>query len=139
NLGFVESQEKKVLYTKRKNFVLTKAGEELEKKVYQYVNYLHAFSLLNEHEPIHVNIWDEIMIWAALLGRTEEVTLQFEKLYPNYDKETIYTDDTVRLSHSMSSSTASTRASKDGSGSGGSASSGGGGGSFGGGSGGGTR
>src|SRR5699024_8664964 len=88
NLGFVESQEKKVFFTKRKTFVLTKAGEEFEKKVYQYVNYLHDFSLLNEHEPIHVNIWDEIMIWAALLGRTEEVTKQFKKLYPNYDKET---------------------------------------------------
>src|SRR5699024_6770273 len=105
----------------------------------QYVNYLHDFSLLNEHEPIHVNIWDEIMIWAALLGRTEEVTKQFKKLYPNYDKETIYTDDTVRLTHSMSSSTASTRASKDGSGSGRAGISGGGEGSFVGGSGRGAR
>src|SRR5699024_11295604 len=64
-LGLVESQEKKVLFFKRKNIVLTKAGEEFEKKVHQYINYLHDFSLLNEHEPINVNIWDEIMIWAA--------------------------------------------------------------------------
>ena len=138
-LGLVESQEKKVLFFKRKNIVLTKAGEEFEKKVHQYINYLHDFSLLNEHEPINVNIWDEIMIWAALLGRTKEVTKQFKKLYPNYDKDTIYTGNTVYLSHSMSSSTASSRAKIDGSGSGGSTSSSGGGGSFGGGSGGGTR
>src|SRR5699024_12078321 len=100
-------QEKKVLFFKRKNIVLTKAGEEFEKKVHQYINYLHDFSLLNEHEPINVNIWDEIMIWAALLGRTKEVTKQFKKLYPNYDKYTIYTSNNVNLYYYMFISIAS--------------------------------
>src|SRR5699024_1893623 len=73
-LGLVESQEKKVLFFKRKNIVLTKAGEEFEKKVHQYINYLHDFSLLNEHEPLNVFMWDVNMNCAALLGQTIEVT-----------------------------------------------------------------
>src|SRR5699024_12383332 len=38
-IGLVESQEKKVLYCKSKNIVITKAEEEFEKKVNHYINY----------------------------------------------------------------------------------------------------
>ena len=139
--GYLNLQEsKKFIFFKDYDLKLTPKGEEFEERVYKYVNYLHDFSLLNEHEAINVTIWDEIMIWAALLGLTEKVREEFIKLYPNYEQETIYTGNSIFLAHSLSRnvSRARTQASRS-SGGGGSSSLGGGGGSFGGGSGGGTR
>src|SRR5699024_4522141 len=107
-----------------------------------YINYLYDYSLLNEHEAVNVKIWDNIMIWAAVLGLTEIVRKQFEKLYPNYSRETIYTGNSIYYSHILSRNiSAATRsaATVRTSGGGGFSSTGGGGGSFGGGSGGGTR
>lgn len=133
-------EKKKLLIFKNLEIVLTSKGEELEEKVYKYVNYLHDFSLLNEHEAINVTIWDEIMVWAAILGMTERVMEEFTKLYPNYVQETIYSGNTILMTSHLTRnvSRARTQGSRS-SGSGGRASFGGGSGSFGGGSGGGTR
>ncbi len=138
DLDYLNVQEKGKFIFKKKDYVLTVEGQELEEKIYKYVNYLHDFSLLNEHEAVNVKIWDQIMIFAALLGLTDVVTKQFNKLYPTYQQETQYTGNTVRSTNSFSSNVSNARTSGS-SGSGGSSSSGGGGGSFGGGSGGGTR
>src|SRR5699024_1990564 len=48
DLGYVNLEEKKVLFFKKNDFVKTEKGEELEKKVHKFVNYLYDFSLLNE-------------------------------------------------------------------------------------------
>lgn len=88
---------------------------------------------------MNVKVWDELMIWAALLGLTEVVYKEFKELYPKYEQQSIYTYASIstasayarRMNHAVTSSGIS--------GAGGTASFGGGGGTFGGGSGGGTR
>lgn len=136
NLNYVETKAKKSFVFRWEAHELTKKGEELEANFYKYINYLKDYSLLNEHEAVNVKIWDEIMIWAAVLGLTEVVQKQFSNLYPNYLEETIYTSAVLTSSNHFSQTVArSIIDSSDGGG----ASSSGGGGSFGGGSGGGTR
>lgn len=136
---YIEEKEQRKFLFKSKTYVSTAKGEELEKKVYQYVNYLHDYSLLNEHEAINVKIWDDIMIWAALLGLTEVVSKQFKQLYPKYEQETAYTGGSLFLISSFTHEASEGRKAGAIGGGGGATSSGGGGGSFGGGSGGGTR
>lgn len=126
----------------RKIYKLTPTGEEMEKNFYKYVNYLHDYSLLHEHEAINVKIWDQMMIWAAYLNLTKVVMKQFEKIYPKYVEESIYKKDTIRRTEDVAEKTARKRRRAEqkarSSGKGGRASRGGGGGSYGGG-GGGTR
>ena len=137
--GYVESRVRKVFFINKTSDELTKSGELLERKVYQYINYLHDFSLLDEHKVINVKIWDEVMIWAALLGITDVVRKQLKKLYPKYTQETIYSADMLYITNSFTQRTSDSRYYTSSAGGGGSTSIGGGGGSFGGGSGGGTR
>lgn len=127
----------------RKRYKLTPAGEEMEKNFYKYVNYLHDYSLLHEHEAVNVKIWDQMMIWAAYFNLTKVVMKQFEKIYPKYVEETIYKKDTIRRTEDVAERTARSRRRAEqkarSSGKGGSASRGGGGGAYGGGGRGGTR
>lgn len=143
SLGLLEVEEKKKLFFKKKEYHLTHNGYELEENIYKYINYLHDYSLLNEHEAINVKIWDKIMIWAGFLGVTEVVAKQFEKIYPNYTQESVYRGNSIYLANSLtrniSNAKSNAASSSSSSGFGGSSSIGGGGGSFGGGSGGGTR
>ncbi len=137
--GFVEKKKEKFLgfipYEKEE---ITELGRDFEGNVYMFMNYLKDYSLLNEHEPANVKLWDEYMIWAALLGITDVVYEQFKVVYPQYEQESSFTP--IMLSNVMSySSSVNNAVSSASSGGGGSSSIGGGGGSFGGGSGGGTR
>lgn len=139
-LGHLEEFEKKVLFFKTKDYKITEKGTELQANIYKYINYLHDYSLLNEHEAINVKIWDNIMVWAGFLGLTEVVRKQFEKLYPRYVQETVYRGNSIYLSHHLARNISQAKvAATRSSGGGGGTSMGGGGGSFGGGSGGGTR
>ncbi len=139
-LGYLEKTEKKILFFTIPDYKLTEQGLKVEENIYKYINYLNDFSLLNENEAINVKIWDNIMIWAGFLGLTAVVAKQFEKLYPNWQQETVYRGNTIFLTSHLARniSYAQTSASRS-SGSGGSSSMGGGGGFSGGGSGGGTR
>lgn len=138
-LGIFQTKERKVLFLKREIHESTESGNELEEAIFKYMNYLEDYSLLNEHEAINVTIWDEIMIWAAVLGITDEVYKQFQALYPAYKDESIYSPTMITASYSYGQTISGARSYVSHGGGGGSASSGGGGGSFGGGSGGGTR
>src|SRR5699024_5827662 len=137
--NYYKTIEKRGLIFKSSNDELTDKGKQLEANVFRYMNYLRHYSLINEHEAVNVKIWDEIMIWAAVLGLTDEVYRQFQGLYPAYNQESAYgyvgISSSVSLSHSLSAAQSYTSSG----GGGGSSSGGGGGGSFGGGSGGGTR
>ena len=141
-LGYLQTVTKKKFFMNFKEQHLTPSGFRLEENIYKYINYLYDYSLLNENEAVNVKIWDRIMIWAGFLGIAEVVEKQFDKLYPQYRVETVYTGNSIYLATALTQNvsaartSASTRAS---SGMGGSTSIGGGGGSFGGGSGGGTR
>lgn len=135
---YVEFKEKKRFIFKSYDFVLTEKGEVLEERVHKFVNYLHDFSLLNEHEAINVGIWDNLMIWAGVLGITEVVAKEFKKLYPNYEAESVYRGNSIYAANTFSRGAFRASTTRSGGG-GGFSSSGGGGGSSGGGSGGGTR
>lgn len=136
--GYVELEEKRFLFKTRRRYVLTNKGTRLENNIHKFVNYLHDFSLLNEHEAVNVKLWDTLMIWAGLLGLTKVVYKEFKKLYPYYEVESIYKEKGVYTASNYSQ-TASRAAVTGSSGGGGTSSSSGGSGSFGGGSGGGTR
>src|SRR5699024_6312360 len=139
-LGIYQTKERKILFIRKRLHELTDFGVELEEAIFRYMNYLEDYSLLDEHDAINVKLWDEIMIWAAILGITEQVYKQFNAMYPAYKDESIYTHSMITASHSYGRtiSDASSYINRSGGG-GGSVSSGGGGSSFGGGSGGGTR
>lgn len=141
--GYISLQTTGRFLFKRKAYDLTDQGEALKENFYKYINYLHDYSLLNEHEAVNVKIWDKMMIWAAFLGLTKVVRKQFKKLYVNYEEESIYSASMLESTDSFTreSSRASESSSKSdrSSGSGGVTSQGGGSGSYGGGSGGGTR
>src|SRR5699024_10281196 len=111
-------------------------GHGLEARIYKFIKYLRDFSLLNEHEPVNVKIWDDIMIWAAVLGLTDEVYKQFRHLYPAYVDESAYSTVVITSAISLSRSISEAQSYSSSAGGGGSSSIGGGGGSFGGGSGG---
>lgn len=137
--NYYEEIRKRRIIFNRSTDELTEKGQQLEANVFRYMNYLRHYSLINEHEPVNVKIWDEIMIWAAVLGLTDEVYRQFQGLYPAYQKESAYGYVGISSTVSLSKSLSSAQSYASSSGGGGSSSGGGGGGSFGGGSGGGTR
>lgn len=136
--GYILIEQKKMLlFFTKEIHVHTPKAQELEERIYKFVNYLSDYSLLNEQGSVNVALWDKWMIWAGFFGITEEVMKEFKKVYPEYESESVYHTGSLyyasQLSRTVSES--AIRAS----GGGGSSSMGGGGGSFGGGSGGGTR
>ena len=137
--GYVTVKKKKVLlFFNKDTHVLTPKGEEMEENIYKFINYLHDFSLMNEHQSINVKLWDKLMIWAGYFGITEQVMEEFKKIYPNYEIESAYHGGAIYYTNTMSRSVSQSAVRSSGGG-GSSSSGGGGGGSFGGGSGGGTR
>lgn len=92
-MNHIQDHEVKLLFFHKKGYEPTASGLEIEKKVYLFINYLHDYSLLNEHEAVNVHIWDDLMIWASYLGLTKVVREQFKFLYPQYVNESIYHDD----------------------------------------------
>src|SRR5699024_3424592 len=66
--GYLRREEAEAFGESYKKNITTDKTEEFKDHVYMFKNYLNDFSLLNEHEPVNVKLWDELMIWAALLG-----------------------------------------------------------------------
>ncbi len=48
--------------------------------------FLLDYSLINERKHIEVKIWEMYLIYAQLLGISDEVNKQFAKIYPDYSK-----------------------------------------------------
>ena len=137
------------LKLKKEKFVVTQQLKEEALKLKGLQMFLKEFSNIQEKEAIEVNLWNDYLIFAQLLGLAKEVMKQFKKLYPEIgqlmDQSGIDLDTYVFINHISTSSlytarTASTAhdlAESYSSGGGGFSSGGGGGGSFGGGGGGG--
>lgn len=139
-LGYYDSYFKKGIFKEKEVFEENQNGEKLMTNIIGFKNYLSEFSLLEEKESIHVNIWEEYMIWAGFLGIAKQVIKEFNKLYPEYRNEGLTTLDTIYFVNSMSHSAYNSAfGTSSSSGFGGGSSISGGGGSFGGGSGGGAR
>lgn len=106
--------------------------------------YLNDYSLIHDREAIEVNLFEEYLIFAQIMGIAKKVAKQFKDLYPTVIEESHFDSyDTFMFIHTCSyngisqASAAQSRAESYSSGGGGFSSGGGGGGSFGGGGGGG--
>lgn len=145
--GYLEKTSEKVFgLFNRTDTTITPAGQELGNNIFAFKNYLQDFSLVGEREVSHVQLWQELMVWAAYMGIAEEVYEQFQIVDPQFEYETPYNPHTIimmnNFSHSVQSaqySANSASTSSSFSGGGGGSFGGGGGGSSGGSSGGGTR
>ena len=48
--------------------------------------FLLDFSIMPEREYFEVEIWEEYLIFAQLLGIADKVEKQFKKLYPDFNE-----------------------------------------------------
>lgn len=129
----------------------TEKGTETMNKVLGFKKYLHEFTIINERKPVEVQLWDDYLVYANVFGIAEQVTKDFNDLYPTYFEPQTGVGNyynsyfTVMLIHDMTrAANAGVRAGHSESttrsaGGGGFSSFGGGGGFSGGGSGGGSR
>lgn len=106
--------------------------------------FLKDYSLIASREPIEVNLFEDYLIFAQLMGIAKEVSKNFKDVYPDIIEQSHFNDydNIVFVNHCMSHGYSAAqsgmfRASSYSSGGGGFSSGGGGGGSFGGGGGGG--
>lgn len=106
--------------------------------------FLKEYSLIASREPIEVNLFEDYLIFAQLMGIAKEVSKNFKDFYPDIIEQSHFNDydNIVFVNHCMSHGYSAAqsgmfRASSYSSGGGGFSSGGGGGGSFGGGGGGG--
>lgn len=136
---YIKSERIKALFGKRTNLNPTNKGLELYSNLIKFKNYLEDYSLIEEREAREVAIWDYFMIFAALYGISDKVFKNLQETYPGYERQSMYTYNTLMWTRSYASHINSSYSNFISSGSGGSTSFGGGGGSFGGGSGGGSR
>lgn len=106
--------------------------------------YLNEYTLIKEREAIEVQLFEEYLVFAQIMGIAKKVAKQFKNIYPEIIEQSNFTSYDYILFVHMSSNkgisaarTAKSRAESYSSGGGGFSSGGGGGGSFGGGGGGG--
>lgn len=145
--GYLEITTEKVMgLFNRKSISVTSEGQELGDNIAAFKNYLQDFALVSEREVSHVQLWQDLMVWAAYMGIAEEVYEQLKIANPQFEQQTAYDPHTVMMSRNFGRSIRSTQSSANSSstsssfsGGGGGSFGGGGGGSSGGGSGGGTR
>lgn len=105
--------------------------------------YLSEYTLIKEREAIEVQLFEEYLIFAQIMGIAKKVAKQFKDIYPEIIEQSSFTSyDYIMFVHMSShrgiiaANTAKSRAESYSSGGGGFSSGGGGGGSFGGGGGG---
>ena len=145
--GYLSITTEKVMgLFNRKNISVTSEGQELGDNIVAFKNYLQDFSLVSEREVSHVQLWQDLMVWAAYMGIAEEVYEQLNIANPQFEQQTVYNPHPVIMTRNFGRSIRSTQSSANTSstsssfsGGGGGSFGGGGGGSSGGGSGGGTR
>lgn len=63
---------------------LTPYGEEMTNRIFGFKRYLEEFTIINEREACEVELWDQYLIFAQLLGIADRVAEQFNQIYPNY-------------------------------------------------------
>lgn len=108
-------------------------------KLIGFKKFLQDFTIINQREPIEVNLWENYLIYAQVLGIADKVSKDFKEMYPDLMKQkyNIEINDLKLLSGLTKTAIRTARAA--GSRTSSASYSSGGGGSSGGGSGGGTR
>lgn len=130
--GTIEMQEVPVMKVfKKKKYVVNASLMEEAKELAGLKNFLEEFTLIKEREPIEVNLFEDYLIFAQILGIAKKVASQFKKLYPeiienyNYDFDDVFLLYTISNSGISSANTARSRAESYSSGGGGFSSGGG--------------
>lgn len=98
---YTKKNERRVFFMKKTNYTFTAQGNQIAGNVYRFINYLHDYSLLHEHDAINVKLWDEMMIWASYLNLTKVVMDQFKQMYPNYATESKFQERSLYRSAAM--------------------------------------
>ena len=145
NEGLIIPTKKKVFgLISYKAFDATEALRSEASNLAGLKRYLLDYTLIHDRESIEVNLFEEYLIFAQIMGIAKKVAKQFKDLYPDVITESHFDSyDTFIFIHTCSyngvskASAAKSRAENYSSGGGGFSSGGGGGGSFGGGGGGG--
>ena len=141
--GLIETKQTKNIFSNIKyevTYELTRQANELA----GLKRYLIDYTLIKDREAIEVELFENYLIYAQLMGIAKQVSKEFKDLYPELIEQTHYASyDNVMFIHYCSrsgisaASSAKSAAESYSSGGGGFSSGGGGGGSFGGGGGGG--
>lgn len=133
-----KSEEGKILKKKRIHFTDNLIQEAIN--ISGLKKYLNDYTLINKREAIEVELFEEYLMFAQLVGIADKVAKEFKDLYPEVIEASSYQsyDNIIFLNTTMhrgiiSANTAKSRAESYSSGGGGFSSGGGGGGSFGGG------
>ena len=142
--GLIE--ERKIVKMKIIHFKKYIAKHELKQEAIELAGlkrYLNEYTLIKEREAIEVQLFEEYLIFAQIMGIAQKVAKQFKEIYPEVIQQSNFTSYDYVLFINMSShrgisaaQSAKSRAENYSSGGGGFSSGGGGGGSFGGGGGG---
>ena len=142
--GLIEVQKK--VYCKIFQKEIYVATHELKQEAIELAGlkrYLNEYTLIKDREAVEVQLFEEYLIFAQLMGIAKKVAKQFKDVYPEIIEQSNFTSYDYILFINMSSNrgissaqAAKSRAESYSSGGGGFSSGGGGGGSFGGGGGG---
>lgn len=143
--GLITLEDKKTLgIFSSKVYTATPALRQEAEQIYGLKRYLLEYTLIPDREAVEVQLFEEYLIYAQMMGIAKQVAIEFQKLYPDVITQSNFnTYDTVIYINMCSyratsaASTAKSRAESYSAGGGGFSSGGGGGGSFGGGGGGG--
>ena len=68
-------------YTEKSNR-LNQEGQEQARHMIEFKNFLEDFTLNKDRGAVEVTLWQDYLVFAALLGIADKVAKQFEKLYP---------------------------------------------------------
>lgn len=97
NNNIIDNKELKIWSRSHKN-IIEKWHKKLLTSVYNenlrpeaeallgLKKFLLDYSLIDERRHIEVKIWENYLIYAQLLGISDEVSKQFAKIYPDYSK-----------------------------------------------------
>lgn len=142
--GLIEEKEKVTLKIfKSKIYTATPELKQEAIELAGLKRYLNEYTLIKEREAIEVQLFEEYLIFAQIMGIAQKVAKQFKDIYPDIIEQSSFTSyDYIMFIHMSShrgisaAQSAKSRAESYSSGGGGFSSGGGGGGSFGGGGGG---
>ena len=137
--GLLKSEGKGLFGTK---YTATQELKEEALHIAGLKRFLLEYTLIQDRYAIEVELFEDYLIYAQLLGIAKQVSKQFKELYPDMIEQTNYNsyDNIIYINHVSSSGVSSANAARAAaesysSGGGGFSSGGGGGGSFGGGGG----
>ena len=138
--GLIEEKEEvKMKIFKKKKYIATPELKQEAIELAGLKRYLNEYTLIKEREAIEVQLFEEYLIFAQIMGIAQKVSKQFKEIYPEVIQHSNFTSYDYVLYVNLSSHrgiSAAQTAKSYSSGGGGFSSGGGGGGSFGGGGGG---